>query len=383
MTMPDDMGYSPPALAAQGMPMGLALMFDDRLFAQAMSMATVLSKAEGFMPPHLIGKPNACFAVVTRALTWKLDPFAVAQCTYQTPGGRVGYEGKLVQSVLENSGKLEGPVKYEHFGPWENVKGKFQIKKSERGKDFAVPTWTRADAKGCGVIVRAQVKGEMEPRELKYDLDEAFPLNSTLWATKPWQQICYTAVRAFANLAAPGLFMGVPFDDEAFIGPERARDVTPPRPTRADFADHKPEPVDVDPSAAGHEDLDERFRQTVAHDETTGEISDYQAARADGASSEGPHVKVAKEQPTGDSSGPTSLDADPAVSGAGNEYDPAAEYQRLWDGAVAETTKGGRTQYWAMQREEGAAGYTLYQKAPDLYNELAKKITASIKDFPA
>jgi hypothetical protein len=29
-----------------------------------------MSKAEGFERGHLIGKPEACFAVVTRAPTW-------------------------------------------------------------------------------------------------------------------------------------------------------------------------------------------------------------------------------------------------------------------------------------------------------------------------
>lgn len=44
---------------------------------------------------------------------------------------------------------------------------------------------------------------------------------------------------------------------------------------------------------------------------------DYQAARADAAASEGPLAMVAKEPPTGDSSGLTSHGTDPAVAGAG------------------------------------------------------------------
>jgi len=116
-------------------------------------------------------------------------------------------------------------------------------------------TWGRKDAEGLGVIVRAQVIGEKEPREWRFDLIQAFPLNSTLWATDPKTQICYTAVRRFGSVAAPGLFMGVPFDrsddmEPVHLGPDAAKDVTPPRPQRADYqGEHpglKPEPTAED-----------------------------------------------------------------------------------------------------------------------------------------
>jgi hypothetical protein len=81
--------------------------------------------------------------------------------------------------------------------------------------------------------VRGKVKGEMQPREFTMWLRECFPRNSTLWALRPEQQICYTAVRAFANIAAAGLLMGMPFDTDS--GEGAMIDVTPPRPTRERF----------------------------------------------------------------------------------------------------------------------------------------------------
>jgi len=225
----------------------LQIMLDPALFDRAKLIATYMAKAEGMIPRHLIGKSEACFAVVVRSITWKLDPFAVATCTYQTPGGSVGFEGKLCQAVLENSGKLEGPVTFEHYGDWSKVQGKFEIATSGKGNQFAKATWTDTDAKGCGVTVSAKVVGEAEPRTWSFDLVQAYPRNSTLWATDPKTQICYTAVRRFANVAAPGLFMGVPFDrDEAmeFSGPESARDITPSTGTG-----ERPRPEDFDGSA--------------------------------------------------------------------------------------------------------------------------------------
>lgn len=226
--------------------MALAIWFNDALFERVKTIATYISRAEGFTPGHLIGKPEACFAVVTRALTWRLDPFAVAQCTYQpAQGAKVGYEGKLVQAILENSGHLEGGVTYEHFGDWSKVTGKFTKKTSERGKEYAVAAWNPKDEEGLGVIVRAKIKGENAPREFKFLLTQAFPRNSVSWALDPMTQICYLAVRRFASVRTPGLLMGVPFDREDET-PQMV-DVTPARPSRADYMASTATVIDAEP----------------------------------------------------------------------------------------------------------------------------------------
>ena len=288
----------------------LAIMLDPVMFERAKQMATYLSRAEGFTPTHLLGKAEACFAVVTRSLTWKLDPFAVAGSTYQTPGGRIGYEGKLCQAILENSGALDGPVRFKHYGDWSKVKGKFTIAKSDKGKDYARQTWTRADAEGLGVTVSARVKGEDEPRTWDFDLDQAFPLNSTLWATDPKTQICYTAVRRFASVAAPGLFMGVPFDREDLadnIGPERAKDVTPPRaksPTLDEF---------VQEQTAKKAAQDATDADLV--DEQTGEVIDQGPEGA--AANEQPPTEPKEDRPVVDDQSPGDADARTVAPTAG------------------------------------------------------------------
>jgi hypothetical protein len=270
-----DADYGMPSI---GMAPGLALMFNDKLYDRVKQIALVMAQAEGMFGPHLVGKHAACVAVVTRSITWRLDPFAVAACTYQTPGGRVGYEGKLIQAILENSGKLEGPVTYEHFGDWDKLKGKFEIKKGTSGKDYPAPTWKREDVGGIGVIVRAKVKGEAEPRMLSVNLDEMFPLNSTLWATRPKQQICYTACRAFANICAPGLVMGVPWDTDDSLG--TMVDITPRRPQASDFDTPKvaeqpaTETAVSDVPSAVEEVSKPAETSTETHDPETGEVAE-------------------------------------------------------------------------------------------------------------
>lgn len=45
-----------------------------------------------------------------------------------------------------------------------------------------VPGWTLADEAGIGIIIRATLKGEDQPRELDLLLAQARTRNSTLWA---------------------------------------------------------------------------------------------------------------------------------------------------------------------------------------------------------
>lgn len=270
---------APFKLNIAAMPLGLALYFDDDAFRRCTTIAEVMAKQTGIIPEHLIGKPAACMAVVTMSVTWNLAPQFVAASTYMTPGGKIGYEGKLIQAVLEASNRFVGAIKPEFIGDWDRIRGRWKMGKSDRGKDIPIRDWKDEDEIGLGVRIVGQVKGETEPREFTMWLRECFPRNSTLWPIRPSQQIIYTAMRAFANIAAPSILMGVPFagdddNDEAVF----MRDITPKEPKREDFQDEaKPSGADsvVQPAAAS---TPEPGPAVPAHDETTGELKDDEPA---------------------------------------------------------------------------------------------------------
>lgn len=223
-----------PIVVAQ-LPLSLQIFFDDALFKRCQTIANYMADAAGFVSPHLKNNPKACFAVVSKALTWRLDPYAVAQATYATPGGQIGYYGSLCQAIIENSGRLKGGIKFEHYGEWPRLRGKFKLATGSNGGKYPVADWRPEDEEGLGVRVVAQIRDEAEPRVFEFDLAEAYPRNSTLWATSPRTQICYTAVRRFASSCAPSLFMGVPFDrEDAADWAETLKDVTP-RPELREF----------------------------------------------------------------------------------------------------------------------------------------------------
>lgn len=257
--MPDDNSQLPsiPAtpraladeLGASGLPPSLQILLDEGLYNRIKQLAGVMAKAEGFTPKHLLGKPEACFTIINLALDWKRNPHFVAENTYQTPGGSIGFRGNLVQSILEGSGRFIGSPDIEYFGDWKKVVGKFELKTSQRGNEYVAPTWTAADALGLGIIIRWQVRGEKKPRVWPgendpFYLTQCYPLNSPLWATDPKTQIAYLGIRRFANLAAPGILGAASFDyDEVIDASERARDVTPTRRPQPEYYADLPDPT--------------------------------------------------------------------------------------------------------------------------------------------
>lgn len=220
-----------------GQDLSLALMFNEDLFKRCSTVAQTMSKAVGIIPKHLIGKPETCFAVVTRSILWKLDPFSVAGSTYDV-NGKHGYEGKLCRAILEKSGRFEERLRFEKLPDdeaWKRIQGKHKIAESKKTDDngrplkYAAQNWSDKDEEGLGVRIYYQLKGE-KPATFEFYLRQAYPRNSTLWATDPWTQLCYLASRRFANSEVPDIFMGVPFDKEN-VSDLEMQDVTPSKPT--------------------------------------------------------------------------------------------------------------------------------------------------------
>ena len=224
------------------LPPSLQILLDEGLYTRMKQLAGLMSKAEGFTPRHLIGKPEACFAIINTSLDWKLNPHFTARHTYQTPGGSIGFDGALVQSVLERSGRFVGAPEFEYRGDWEKLTGKFEKKTSGKGNEYVVGTWTDHDALGLGIIVRWLVRGESRPRvwpgeTTPFWLTQCYPRNSPLWATDPKTQIAYLAIRRFANQTAPGILGAASFDyDDMVMAGDLARDITPLRPRPEDYA---------------------------------------------------------------------------------------------------------------------------------------------------
>lgn len=198
-------------------------------FDRVQTFAKLMASGSVSVPKHLRGNMGDCMAITIQALGWRMNPFAVAQKTHLSQSGALGYEAQLVSAILVSTGAIKNEPDYESIGDWSQVLGKVEERQgkaradgSEGGKYYAA-TYTKKDEEGLGVIVRATLTGEAKPRELRVMMSQAYPRFSTQWATDPFQQLCYLAVRKWGRLHSPGSILGVYTTEELDGGapPER------------------------------------------------------------------------------------------------------------------------------------------------------------------
>ncbi len=189
-----------------------ALIADDRIFERLTSVAKMMAQAKNAVPAFMRDNPGDCLAVCAQALSWGMNPFALANKVYIVHG-KMGYEAQVVNAALMRIVKFTEPPTYEYFGDWDRILGKVEKKSSQQGGDYYVRGWTDKDEEGLGVIVRATLAGEATPRELTLKMSQCWPRNSTLWATDPKQQIAYLGLKRWDRLYTNAL-LGVYTPDE-------------------------------------------------------------------------------------------------------------------------------------------------------------------------
>ena len=247
-------------IALAGLPFSARMYFDPALYDRMMLMADKMSASRG-MPKHIQGDPIMALYCIERGWSWRMSPLAVAMGTFKI-GEAIGHFGRIIISAINNSGRLEGSLQFDHFEElsaqhqqqlaslqdkvamadddkersaaqdlinrieaerpsWDRITANFREMSSTKKQDehgnpvkYLVPGYTRADEIGLGVAVRGQIKGEDKPRILKFYLKQAWPRNSTLWATDPKTQICYTAARRFGSLYVPDVIAGTRTEDD-------------------------------------------------------------------------------------------------------------------------------------------------------------------------
>lgn len=193
-------------------------------------LSEVMATGRCTIPTEYQGKPGDCLAVVIQAAQWGMNPYAVAQKTYFIKG-RLGYEGQLVNAVITAMAPTHDRLKFDFFGNWDRIVGKFSIKTNQDGKQFRVPAWKLEDEEGLGVIVSATLRGESNPREIRLLLSQCQTRNSAQWADDPQQQLTYVGTRKWARRNCPEVLLGVytPDEVEQFdqAPPPVERDITP------------------------------------------------------------------------------------------------------------------------------------------------------------
>lgn len=170
-----------------------ALMLDIKTMESLMKVANLMADGKTTVPKHLQGNPADCMAVVTQAMQWGMNPFAVAQKTHIV-NGALGYEAQLVNAVVQQSRAIVGRFHYEY-----------------QGSAGAIECRVGAQIKGDDFITWGEWLCE----------NKVTTKNSPLWKTNVKQQIGYLQVKNWARLYCPGAILGVYSDDELEALPPR------------------------------------------------------------------------------------------------------------------------------------------------------------------
>lgn len=192
------------------------MVANHQVFGNMQNLATIMASATATVPDHFKGNVGDCMAVVMQSAQWGMNPYAIAQKTHLIKG-ILGYESQLVAAVINSSGVTTDRFKFEWFGDWSKVIGKFDIKSGQNG-EYRTPGWHLSDEEGLGVKVTATLKGDSQPTTLEVLLAQARVRNSTQWADDPKQQLAYLAQKKWARLYAPDVIMGVYTKDEIIEG---------------------------------------------------------------------------------------------------------------------------------------------------------------------
>ncbi len=198
--------------------------FDLGIYQETARIAEMACKSS-LLPEHLQNKPADCLLVFMQAHRWKMDPFAVAQCS-SIHGGKLMYEGKLVHAALLANGGLKEPFDYEYSGSGDNR------------QCTVIGILPNGKEKRHTVILK-------NVRTIGTKRDGSTFKNA--WDKQPDQQLAYRGARDWARLYAPGIMLGVVTDDES-LPVERESKPARVDPFRRDAVDIDP-PSQEDPPA--------------------------------------------------------------------------------------------------------------------------------------
>lgn len=162
------------------------LLLDNDSFNKMVRIAEMMSSGKTTVPKHLQGNLGDCMAVVTQAMQWGMNPFAVAQKTHIV-NGALGYEAQLVNAVLEATGAVRNHANYEYRGAGNDLECRVSF---ILAKDTTL-TWNEW-----------------------YRVGDVKVKNSPLWGTNPKQQLGYLQVKNWARQYAPGAILGIRTSDE-------------------------------------------------------------------------------------------------------------------------------------------------------------------------
>lgn len=186
--------------------------------SQIMEVAKLMAVSRTGVRKHLRDNPGACMAVAMQAFEWGMNPFAVANKSYEV-NDQIAWESQLINAVILRRAPIRGRFRCEYSGEGAQRKCHLEVDTKD----------------GETITYESPVIGSITVK------------NSPLWKSDPDQQLYYYSSRAMCRRYFPDVLLGVYAEDE--IEPRTERDATPkprtrvlPPPHMRDLPPPDPEP---------------------------------------------------------------------------------------------------------------------------------------------
>jgi hypothetical protein len=170
------------------------------LFEQAQRVAQVFANST-MVPDHFQKNLGNCMIALNYAMRIKADPFMVMQSMYIVHG-RPGIEGKLVEAVINASGKYAEPLQYVWLDPEDNEVPRKTVLEHKNFQGYGCQAYTK-DAKSGQKVTGPKITWQLVKAEGWYDK------NGSKWQTMPEMMFIYRAASWFGNKNCPELKLGM------------------------------------------------------------------------------------------------------------------------------------------------------------------------------
>jgi len=187
------------------------MMFSQDAVSTAVKWCTHIA-ASSLIPEHFKGKIDNTFLAYYKAQRLNMDPIALMEMSYVVHG-KLGYEAKLITSLINNSGLFTGLLKYKFTG---------ELKRGKDGK--VLPESTRE----CTAYTIEKITGEK--LEMSCNISMAFAegwtndkgSSTSKWHTMTENMLMYRAASFFGKMYCPQLIAGMNTREELEDSPQDA-----------------------------------------------------------------------------------------------------------------------------------------------------------------
>lgn len=180
-------------------------IFDTAQFEQMGRIAAAMGKAS-LMPKHLRGNNieeaiSNAFIIVNMAYQLKVDPFRLAQASYELHG-KIGFEGKLIHAVVER--EVGHGFEFEYSGEGDHreitVTNTRRVDGSPRSIKGTVGMWKTFEG--------------MKNKDKDDDNRSSTKQVKGNWRSDPDKQLRYRGVVEWCRAWEPGIIVGILTEDE-------------------------------------------------------------------------------------------------------------------------------------------------------------------------